>query len=259
MDWSRFSLIQVYIMCTYILLLGLLDPTAKPFLLRDTRAYKQTWLYYLAICIDPILRFNWIFYAIYAKDLQHSALLSFFIGLSEVFRRGLWVLIRVENEHSTNVGRFRASRDVPLPFDVGEPESPSSLENGAQAENQAQGEAAQPPSTAAPDTPGTLTSHLTTIATGSQHSRPSPSLFRRKTDTSPLVRGLNRVGSILHNAHAQDFERKRKEEHDGDDADGDDSSDEDGEDGHETPRSEDEERDGAAREGEGSGLKGDKI
>ena len=46
--------------------------------------------------IDPLLRFNWIFYAIYSHDLQHSAILSFFIGLSEVLRRGMWALLRVE-------------------------------------------------------------------------------------------------------------------------------------------------------------------
>lgn len=39
----------------------------KPPLLRDQRGYRrQEWLYYVAIVVDPILRFNWIFYVIYA-------------------------------------------------------------------------------------------------------------------------------------------------------------------------------------------------
>ena len=78
---------------------SLLDATAEKPLLREVLAYKQTWIYYIALVVDPILRFNWIFYAIYADDIQHSAILSFFIALSEVFRRGIWTVFRVENEH----------------------------------------------------------------------------------------------------------------------------------------------------------------
>ncbi len=66
------------------------------------------------MALDPILRFNWIFYVIFTNNLQHSALLSFMVSLSEVLRRAMWTLFRVENEHCTNVGRFRASRDVPF-------------------------------------------------------------------------------------------------------------------------------------------------
>lgn len=80
---------------------GLLDPYAKHKFLRDTLGYKQIWLYYFALVADPILRFNWVFYAIFADDVQHSAVLSFFVSLSEVCRRGLWMLFRVENEHCT--------------------------------------------------------------------------------------------------------------------------------------------------------------
>lgn len=39
----------------------------QPPLLRDQLAYRRhKWFYYAAIAIDPILRFNWIFYVIYA-------------------------------------------------------------------------------------------------------------------------------------------------------------------------------------------------
>lgn len=80
---------------------SLLDPYAKHRFLRNTLGYKQIWLYYFAMIADPILRFNWIFYAIFADEVQHSALLSFLVSLSEVCRRGLWMLFRVENEHCT--------------------------------------------------------------------------------------------------------------------------------------------------------------
>lgn len=95
---------------------SLLDPRAPHAYLRTNLAYKWAWAYYAAMVIDPILRFNWIFYAIFAHDVQHSAVLSFFVALSEVTRRGIWVIFRVENEHCTNVARYRASRDVPLPY-----------------------------------------------------------------------------------------------------------------------------------------------
>ncbi|KAI9850309.1 MAG: hypothetical protein M1838_005869 [Thelocarpon superellum] len=94
------------------------NPYAKHPFLRDVLGYKHVWLYYVAMVVDPLLRCNWIFYVIFSQELQHSASLSFFIALSEVFRRGMWTLIRVENEHCTNVGRFRASRDIPLPYDL---------------------------------------------------------------------------------------------------------------------------------------------
>jgi xenotropic and polytropic retrovirus receptor 1 len=74
--------------------------------------------YYPAVVVDPLLRFNWIFYVIFTGELQHSALLSFFVSLSEIFRRAFWALFRVENEHMTNVGMFRASKDIPLPYDT---------------------------------------------------------------------------------------------------------------------------------------------
>jgi hypothetical protein len=177
---------------------SLLDPTAPWPFLRDTLAYKQVWLYYVAIFIDPILRFNWIFYAIYANDVQHSALLSFFVGLSEIFRRGLWTLFRVENEHCTNVTRFRASRDVPLPFESRD-YTPAVLESGIMASEQG-----TPEEITTGISPG-----LTTVATGSDRTRPSPSLRFRNAD-SPLVRTLSIVGAAMHGAHAQDFERRKK-------------------------------------------------
>lgn len=93
------------------------DPYAKHRFLRPTLAYrKHVWIYYVAMLLDPILRFNWIFYAIYTSDTQHSSIVSFAVSLSEVLRRGMWTLLRVENEHCTNVENAKASRDVPLPY-----------------------------------------------------------------------------------------------------------------------------------------------
>jgi hypothetical protein len=196
---------------------SLLDPTAPRKFLRSTLAYKQHWMYYVGIVIDPILRFTWIFYAIFASDTQHSTLLSFFIGLLEIFRRGYWVLFRVENEHCTTVGRFRASRNLPLPFATVDYE-PASLEARIGDENAAElAEEAQSAAAAGTSSPATIrttpSARITPVTTGSQPVDTSPSLrLRRRPEPSPLLRGLTRVGGILHSAHAQDFERRRKPE-----------------------------------------------
>ncbi|KAJ2893851.1 signal transduction protein [Zalerion maritima] len=88
------------------------------FLLRDILAFKRKWMYYGIIIIDPILRFSWIFYAIFTHNVQHSALVSFMVAFAEATRRGMWALFRVENEHSSNVKQYKASRDVPLPYRI---------------------------------------------------------------------------------------------------------------------------------------------
>ncbi len=62
----------------------------------------------------------------------HLTLLFFFITLdpvltissfAEVTRRGIWTIFRVENEHAANVSRFKASRDVPLPYKLSSSDS----------------------------------------------------------------------------------------------------------------------------------------
>lgn len=58
-------------------------------------------MYYVAMVVDPILRCNWIFYAIYSNEIQHSAMLSFSVALSEVLRRGIWTLFRVEVSYAS--------------------------------------------------------------------------------------------------------------------------------------------------------------
>lgn len=97
------------------------DPDAKHRWLRKTLAYRDhVWWYYAAMIIDPILRFNWIFYIIIPLGSQHSTIVSFLIALSEVFRRGIWTLFRVENEHCSNIKNEKASKDLPLPYKLRE-------------------------------------------------------------------------------------------------------------------------------------------
>ncbi|KAI1470022.1 EXS-domain-containing protein [Daldinia caldariorum] len=92
------------------------QPDTRHRFLRDILGFKRRWLYYVIMVIDPILRFGWIFYAIFTHNKQHSTIVSFLVALAEVTRRGMWALFRVENEHCGNVAQYKASRDVPLPY-----------------------------------------------------------------------------------------------------------------------------------------------
>jgi hypothetical protein len=240
---------------------SLIDPYAHYRLLRDHLAFKRIWMYYVAMIIDPILRFNWIFYAIYADDVQHSAILSFIIALSEVCRRGIWVIFRVENEHCTNVGRFRASRDVPLPYKIrrrteaaaplaeGGGALPEEYEDEEEDEARAAREEEQlrqgvsiSPSLSRTQSSGVELSRQRTQDSESGTIRPRRPRKHSAVEPSPLTRGLNYVGGLLHTAHAQDFERKKRppavedKDGEGDKSDSDDDDDEDDDPG--TDRSE---------------------
>lgn len=186
------------------------DPRAKHPFLRKELGYKKVWWYYVAIVIDPILRFNWILYTVIPLQLQHSAVTSFGVSLSEIFRRGMWSLFRVENEHCTNVGRFRASRDVPLPYYV-----PPSPQVEPEPEPVRRVDEEQPSLKRDPvvRTPGGPPASSTGADLGL--SRSSARQRRSYPDgarPSPLQRAFTQVGDIFRGAHAQDFERKRKPE-----------------------------------------------
>ncbi|KAJ5134555.1 hypothetical protein N7526_005920 [Penicillium atrosanguineum] len=171
------------------------NPYAKHKLLREVLAFRRVWVYYVAMALDVIIRFNWIFYAIFVHDLQHSAALSFVISLSEVFRRGMWSIFRVENEHCTNVLLFRASRDVPLPYDVPVPVPAVQIPglDGAQpGDMQLQEQPAPTTPFMAPGDVETGTPSISTLRARNRH----PSFAKA-------------VGNAMSTAHAQDFQRRR--------------------------------------------------
>lgn len=176
---------------------SLCNPYSKYPFLRDALAFRKVWVYYVAMALDVIVRFNWIFYAIFTKDVQHSAVLSFFVSFSEVCRRGVWTIFRVENEHCTNVSLFRASRDVPLPYEV-----PSRASQAAQAENglQPQDVPLEPRQTATPF-----------LSSGDiEHGTPSTANASSRARRQSIAEGISRVGTMVAIAHAQDFQRRNK-------------------------------------------------
>ena len=175
---------------------SLLQPNANKRFLRDVRGYKSTWWYYAAMALNPILRFNWIFYSIYTADLQHSTIVSFLVGFSEVTRRGVWTLFRVENEHCSNVARFKASRDVPLPYEIETGSQRGSLDR-QHDRSSPEAETIQPSSPA-------ITRHRThTVGALEAQSSAGSSLRRRPAPARSFTR-------MVADAHTQDFEKKRK-------------------------------------------------
>ncbi|OAQ64723.1 signal transduction protein Syg1 [Pochonia chlamydosporia 170] len=208
---------------------SLLQTDARHYALRDILAFKRRWPYYFIMVIDPILRFAWIFYAIFTHDTQHSTIVSFFVSFVEILRRGMWALFRVENEHCANVSQYKASRDVPLPYRI-EPLMDRVSEETSPiltADEQRRQELTQ--------STGSSTAVASTLGT-----------LRRRTDTI----SARSFSKILAEAHKQDFVKRRRPEEVVDDEAGEEPSDEDEED-------EDEEAEAASllEEGEARGLR----
>ncbi|KAE8657419.1 Phosphate transporter PHO1-like protein 3 [Hibiscus syriacus] len=54
-------------------------------------------------------------------DLHRQTMITLVSSL-EIIRRGMWNFFRIENEHLNNVGKYRAFKSVPLPFNYDEDE-----------------------------------------------------------------------------------------------------------------------------------------
>lgn len=84
---------------------------------------KERWKYATAVALNLALRHFWITAAVpnvrEGISLGAEAWVTV-VALVEVFRRSVWSYFRVENEHATNCGMFRATLEVPLPFQDGE-------------------------------------------------------------------------------------------------------------------------------------------
>ncbi|EFY88819.1 signal transduction protein Syg1, putative [Metarhizium acridum CQMa 102] len=167
---------------------SLLQTDARHFALRDILAFKRRWPYYFIMVVDPLLRFAWIFYAIFTHDLQHSTLVAFVVSFVEIVRRGLWALFRVENEHCANVSQYKASRDVPLPYRI-EP-----LMDRASEETSPVLTSDEPRHELAQSTGGS-TAVASTLGA-----------LRRRADTI----SARSFSKILAEAHKQDFVKRRK-------------------------------------------------
>ncbi|GAM28042.1 hypothetical protein SAMD00019534_112180 [Acytostelium subglobosum LB1] len=88
--------------------------------LRKKRMYNPTFVYYIAIGTNFIFRMTWSLTKSLAQltFILPSYKLVVIIAILEVLRRGQWNVYRLENEHINNCGRFRATRDIPLPYEI---------------------------------------------------------------------------------------------------------------------------------------------
>ncbi|KAK6084759.1 EXS family protein [Seiridium cupressi] len=186
-----------------------LQPDSRHRFLRDILAIKKRWLYYVIMVVDPILRFSWIFYAIFTHDKQHSTVASFLIGFAEVTRRGMWALFRVENEHCSNVAQYKASRDVPLPYKLDlEPliERPSEDTARPKRHSEEATATAVDPSTAG--RASRIEEQAASSASPAAQTAEESGVRRRRK--SEALSGGGMIRRIMADAHRQDFEKKRK-------------------------------------------------
>ncbi|KAL2760385.1 hypothetical protein ACRALDRAFT_2024380 [Sodiomyces alcalophilus JCM 7366] len=206
---------------------SLLQPNARQPLLRDILGLKKRWVYYVIMVVDPLLRFAWIFYAIFTHNRQHSTIVSFLVALAEAFRRGIWTLLRVENEHCSNVAVYKAYRDLPLPYRL-QPDLERHYEDEEEEEEEEEEET--PPATGGV-TPtgegerrrhageaeatgvqrdGWLSTHDEEAEAGGTIGQPEPAATLRRRKTAEPVKPVRRFSRILADAHTQDFEKRRK-------------------------------------------------
>ncbi|KAL6847743.1 hypothetical protein ACP4OV_021871 [Aristida adscensionis] len=88
---------------------GLLQANSKNPWLRDELVLKRKSVYYLSMGLNLVLRLAWLQTVIHPNfGSLDSRVTSFFLAALEV--------IRLENEHLNNAGKFRAVKTVPLPF-----------------------------------------------------------------------------------------------------------------------------------------------
>lgn len=103
---------------------GLLQRKSKNLFLRDKLIVSHRSVYFAAMVLDVGLRFAWLqlVFILNVHSLRGTTLSSIFSCL-EILRRGMWNFFRLENEHLNNVGKYRAFKSVPLPFNYYEENS----------------------------------------------------------------------------------------------------------------------------------------
>ncbi|UKZ46325.1 hypothetical protein TrVGV298_000526 [Trichoderma virens] len=159
---------------------SILQPQSRHTALRDILALKHRWIYYVIMIVDPVLRFSWIFYAIFTHDLQHSTIVS--------FMRNTRLLAMSPSPYHIEPLLERASIE-------------SSPILASEEERQAE---PQPPRPQPAEHPSFYDSASSTAVAG----LPSGSLRRRTDLSSPHI--TRSFSKILAEAHKQDFEKKRK-------------------------------------------------
>ncbi|XWS27549.1 hypothetical protein CRYUN_Cryun26dG0125500 [Craigia yunnanensis] len=104
---------------------GLLQRPSKNRWLRDKLLIPYKSVYFGAMILNVLLRFAWLQTVLNLNLSLHKEKLTAIVAILEIIRRGIWNFFRLENEHLNNVGKFRAFKSVPLPFNYDEDEDRS--------------------------------------------------------------------------------------------------------------------------------------
>ncbi|KAL3679563.1 hypothetical protein R1sor_022519 [Riccia sorocarpa] len=98
---------------------GLLRKHSKNKWLRDSLIMpKAKHWYFLCMVANVLLRLAWVQSILrFRFGLRDYQVADFAFASLEVIRRGIWNFFRLENEHLNNVGKYRATKIVPLPFE----------------------------------------------------------------------------------------------------------------------------------------------
>ncbi|KAJ9709368.1 hypothetical protein PVL29_001035 [Vitis rotundifolia] len=100
---------------------GLLQKHSKNPWLRDKLLIPYKSVYFGAMVLNVLLRLAWLQTVLNFKlPFLHTEALVTIVACLEIIRRGIWNFFRIENEHLNNVGKYRAFKSVPLPFNYDE-------------------------------------------------------------------------------------------------------------------------------------------
>ncbi|KAJ1421422.1 SPX domain [Sesbania bispinosa] len=97
---------------------GLLRRNSRNPWLRDKLSVPNKSVYFVAMVMNVILRLAWMQSVLGIREAPflHRTALTALVACLEILRRGIWNFFRLENEHLNNVGKYRAFKSVPLPF-----------------------------------------------------------------------------------------------------------------------------------------------
>ena len=90
----------------------------KNYPLRDTLIYVRKWYYYFVMITDFFLKYLWLI-TISPEMLQtfiRPQTLGVILNTVEIFRRGMYNTLKVENKHIDMLNEFRVIADVELPY-----------------------------------------------------------------------------------------------------------------------------------------------
>ncbi|BBG94269.1 ERD1/XPR1/SYG1 family protein [Prunus dulcis] len=100
---------------------GLLQRNSKNRWLRDKLLIPYKSVYFGAMVLNVLLRFAWLQTVLgFDVSFMHGQTMVAVVASLEIIRRGIWSFFRLENEHLNNVGKYRAFKSVPLPFNYDE-------------------------------------------------------------------------------------------------------------------------------------------